>query len=153
MRHILSTEFRIDFVGHLEDLLRERVLLGVGLTAQQSLRPLAYRCFSSLFFKICFLLTFEKKIYTQSTVADLVHHVRGDLALTQLERVVAVYALNLHDSTLPMNIQSVSAKLLLNLVDVIAQRAIAETQLYAPTPTPTPTRDGPPPKEVVCVGR
>lgn len=58
-----------------------------------------------------------------STLADLVHHVRGDLTLPQLSRVVQLFARNIHDATLPFNIQTMSAKLLLNLVEGIARKA------------------------------
>lgn len=58
-----------------------------------------------------------------STLADLVHHVRGDLTFPQLLRVVQLFARNIHDATLPFNIQTMSAKLLLNLVEVIARKS------------------------------
>ena len=88
-RHILSTELKIKFVPHMEQLFNEvcktctrrkvifqqmdekvtilfilqNVLLGKGWTVHESLRPLAY-----------------------STLADLVHHVRQHLPHADLAR-------------------------------------------------------------------
>jgi transformation/transcription domain-associated protein len=98
-RHILATDFRLGFVSQIDTLLDEKVLIGVGRTSYETLRPLAY-----------------------STLADLVHHVRGEMSLNQLARVVSLYARNIHDSTLPFTIQTMSAKLLLNLVEGIAKK-------------------------------
>ncbi len=42
-------------------------------------------------------------------------------------RVVALYSRNIHDSTLPFAIQTMSAKLLLNLVEGIARKNALET--------------------------
>lgn len=61
-----------------------------------------------------------------STLADLVHHVRGELSLPQLVRVVHLYSRNLHDASLPFSIQTMSAKLLLNIVECIARKNDAE---------------------------
>jgi transformation/transcription domain-associated protein len=54
-----------------------------------------------------------------SMLADLVHHVRTKLALPQLSRTVYMYSRNLHDNTLACSIQTMCAKLLLNLVECI----------------------------------
>ena len=85
-RHIVSTELKIKFVPHTEQLFNEvcgsckffseiqgknnffvlqNVLLGKGWTVHESLRPLAY-----------------------STLADLVHHVRQHLPHADLARAV-----------------------------------------------------------------
>ena len=40
-----------------------------------------------------------------STLADLVHHVRGELGMHHLSRVVYIFSCNIHDSTLPLSIQ------------------------------------------------
>lgn len=99
-RHILATELRVHFVPHMERLFDEDVLLGRGWTTHESLRPLAY-----------------------STLADLVHHVRQHLALPDLVRAVHLFSKNVHDDSLATNIQTVSCKLLLNLVDYIRLRS------------------------------
>lgn len=99
-RHILATELRIKFVPFMDRLFDEDVLLGRGWTVHESLRPLAY-----------------------STLADLVHHVRQLLPLSDLSIAVQLFSKNVHDDSLPTGIQTVSCKLLLNLVDCIRQRS------------------------------
>lgn len=102
-RHILATELRVHFVPHMEQLFDEDILLGRGWTTYESLRPLAY-----------------------STLADLVHHVRQHLQLPDLVRAVHLFSKNVHDESLATNIQTVSCKLLLNLVDCIRMRSEGE---------------------------
>ncbi|XP_077554082.1 transformation/transcription domain-associated protein-like isoform X4 [Haemaphysalis longicornis] len=99
-RHILATELRNKFVGCMEQLFDENILIGSGWTAYESLRPLAY-----------------------STLADLVHHVRQHLPLADLSSAVAVFSRNVHDDSLPPSIQTMSCKLLLNLVECIRARS------------------------------
>lgn len=98
-RHILATDFRNGFINEIDTLLDEKVLIGTGRTSHETLRPLAY-----------------------STLVDLVHHVRADLTLQQLSRVVHLYSCNIHDPTLPFGIQTMSAKILLNLVECIVRK-------------------------------
>lgn len=98
-RHILATDFRQGFIPQIDTLLNDKVLIGSGRTAFETLRPLAY-----------------------STLADLIHHIRGDLSLSQLSRVVFLYSRNIHDNTLPFTIQNMSVKLLLNLVECITKK-------------------------------
>lgn len=79
-----------------------------------------------------------------STLADLIHHVRSELKLEQLSKVIYLYlryrrhilcgmrrmhlfselitCRNLHDTSLPFTIQTMSAKLLLNLVEFMVQK-------------------------------
>ncbi|XP_065834052.1 transformation/transcription domain-associated protein-like isoform X2 [Oscarella lobularis] len=99
-RHILPTDFRNQFVPQIDKLLDEDTLIGTGWTTRESLRPLAY-----------------------STLADLVHHVRGHLSLQQLALAVDMFAKNVNDETLPVSIQTMSCKLLLNLVECIRQKS------------------------------
>ena len=99
-RHILATELRVKFVPHMEKLFDENILLGTGWTTHESLRPLAY-----------------------STLADLVHHVRQLLPLSDLTRAVQLFSRNVHDESLPTSIQTMSCKLLLNLVECIRTRS------------------------------
>ncbi len=98
-RHILATEFRVGFAPHISRLLDENCMVGTGKTCRETLRPLAY-----------------------STLADLVHTVRHQLPLPHLCKVVLVYSQNLHDPTLQLGIQTMAAKLLLNLVSPIAAK-------------------------------
>lgn len=95
-RHILSIDLRTAFIPKIDMLLDEKVLIGEGLTVRETLRPLAY-----------------------STIADLVHHVRAELSPQQIWKTVRVYCANVQDETLPHNVQIMSAKLLLNLVERI----------------------------------
>ncbi|KAK5808732.1 hypothetical protein F5H01DRAFT_281683, partial [Linnemannia elongata] len=97
-RHILSIDFRQSFVPKIDILLNEKVLVGTGVTSHETLRPLAY-----------------------SMLADLVHHVRAELTPTQLAKTVYIYSRNLHDQSLASSIQTMCAKLLLNLVDCIVR--------------------------------
>ncbi len=96
IRHILSTELRTAFLPHLETLMDRQLLLGDGYTAFYVFRPAAY-----------------------SMLADLIHHVRLELAPSILGKVILMYSQVLHDPTLPNGIQTMSIKLLLNLVDTI----------------------------------
>jgi hypothetical protein len=82
------------------------MLSGGGWTAHETLRPLAY-----------------------STLADLVHHVRHVLPLKHLASAVLLFSKNVHDESLPTNIQTMSCKLLLNLVDLIRQRSETENNV------------------------
>eukprot|EP00466_Bigelowiella_natans_P000476 jgi/Bigna1/33130/e_gw1.1.3.1 len=94
-RHILATNFRKGFFKKINMMLKEEVLIGQG-RAHEIVRPLAY-----------------------STLADLVHHVRGDLTIDQLSKVIYIFSRNIHDNTLPLSIQTASVRLILTLVDHI----------------------------------
>ncbi|KAI8983535.1 hypothetical protein BDB01DRAFT_850672 [Pilobolus umbonatus] len=95
-RHILSTDFRISFVSKIDLLMNEKVLIGSGVTAYDTLRPLAY-----------------------SMLADLIHHIRTELSPSQISRTIHIYSRNLHDPSLASSIQTMCGKLLLNLIDCI----------------------------------
>lgn len=95
-RHVTATDFRTRFIPFMEVLFDEDVLLGRGWTSRESLRPLAY-----------------------STLADLVHHVRTSVPINILERAINFFAKHAHDESLPIQIQCMSCKLLLNLVESV----------------------------------
>ena len=97
-RHILQTDFRNAFVPHIDTLVDDRVLIGLGITSHEQLRPLAY-----------------------SMIADLVHHVREELNIKTLSHVVHIYSCNLHDPTLAPSIQTMCSKLLLNLTENVVK--------------------------------
>ena len=97
IRHTINFQFRTIFLSRLDDLLDERTLLGDGLTVYESMRPLAY-----------------------SLLADLIHHVREKLTRDQICKTVDVFSKNLHDNFPGTSFQTMSAKLLLNMADVIA---------------------------------
>ncbi|KAJ4867014.1 hypothetical protein Rs2_51449 [Raphanus sativus] len=61
LKHILGTDFKRGLFPHLDTLLEERVLVGTGRACFESLRPLAY-----------------------SLLAEIVHHVRADLSISQI---------------------------------------------------------------------
>ena len=98
-RHILASDLRGGFVQHLDSLMDERMLVGTGWSAKEMLRPLAY-----------------------STLADLLHHVRDKLTMPQLQRAVNLFLRNILDESLPVQIQTMSCKLLLNLVQILAPK-------------------------------
>uniref|UniRef100_UPI00358FE8D5 transformation/transcription domain-associated protein-like isoform X3 n=1 Tax=Myxine glutinosa TaxID=7769 RepID=UPI00358FE8D5 len=102
-KHILTTELRNQFIPQMDKLFDESILIGSGYTVRETLRPLAY-----------------------STLADLVHHVRQHLPLSELALAVRLFARNIDDETLPSSIQTVSCKLLLNLVECIRARSEQE---------------------------
>jgi transformation/transcription domain-associated protein len=87
------------FVSQIDIMLDERVLVGTGITSQEALRPLAY-----------------------SMLADLVHHVRNELTIPQLTRVVHIYSCCLHEPAFTFGIQTMCAKLLLNLIETICSK-------------------------------
>lgn len=99
MVHCLLVIF-LGFVTHIERLFDENILIGKGWTAHESMRPLAY-----------------------STLADLVHHVRTSLPMSELALAVDLFSKNIHDDSLPSSIQTMSCKLLLNLVESIKTKS------------------------------
>lgn len=98
IRHTINFNFRKIFLTKIDDLLDERTLIGDGLTVYETMRPLAY-----------------------SLLADLIHHVRESLNPDQIRRTVDVFSKNLHDNFPGTSFQTMSAKLLLNMADSIAQ--------------------------------
>ncbi|MBN3303926.1 TRRAP protein, partial [Amia calva] len=102
-KHILTTDLRSQFIPCMDKLFDESILIGCGYTARETLRPLAY-----------------------STLADLVHHVRQNLPLNDLSLAVQLFAKNIDDESLPSSIQTMSCKLLLNLVDCIRSKSEQE---------------------------
>jgi transformation/transcription domain-associated protein len=96
IRHILATNLRNHFIPSIELLFDEDLLLGKGHTSLESLRPLAY-----------------------STLGDFIHHVRLELNFVILSKAIHLFSRNIHDETLPVAIQIMSIRLLLNLVECI----------------------------------
>ncbi|XP_078446328.1 phosphatidylinositol 3- and 4-kinase family protein with FAT domain-containing protein isoform X2 [Wolffia australiana] len=101
LKQVLGTEFRRGLFPLIDTLLEERVLVGTGRTCAESAKPLAY-----------------------SLLAEIVHHVRGELSLPQLSRVVYLFSRSLHDSSLNLSIRTTCARLLLNLVEPIFEKGI-----------------------------
>ncbi|OWB72805.1 hypothetical protein B5S31_g2527 [[Candida] boidinii] len=94
-RHILSTDYKTLFFSKIDMLLDDRVIIGEGFTAHETLRPLAY-----------------------SIVADFIH-VNSNLTSVQIWKSVTIYCKHLQDPTLDQTVHIMSAKLLLNLVERI----------------------------------
>ncbi|XP_034140404.1 transcription-associated protein 1 isoform X2 [Drosophila guanche] len=103
-RHIFATDLRQKFIPSIDKLFDEDLLIGKGVTLE-SIRPLAY-----------------------STLADLAHHVRQSLSLDVLIKAVNLFSKNVHDETLAVGIQTMSCKLLLNLVDCLRHHSELEPQ-------------------------
>jgi transformation/transcription domain-associated protein len=52
-------------------------------------------------------------------LADLIHHVRQELTAEQVTKTIVIYTKNLNDASLAPSIQTMCAKLLLNLIDCV----------------------------------
>lgn len=52
-------------------------------------------------------------------LAEVVHHVRLQLQMPQLSKAVHLFSRNVHDSSLPLTVQTTSIRLLMNLVEGI----------------------------------
>ncbi|KAL5037675.1 transcription-associated protein 1 [Batrachochytrium dendrobatidis] len=98
-RHLFFTEFRKAFVPHMDVILNDDVLVGTGVTCRETLRPLGH-----------------------SVLVDLIHHVRNELTLDQITKVIYVYSKNLHDPSFQPQIQTMCAKLLLSLIDNVVNQ-------------------------------
>ncbi|KAG8921641.1 hypothetical protein FRC01_000141 [Tulasnella sp. 417] len=99
VRHIVATDFRDKFFPYLDQLLDDRLLVGVGITGREQLRPFAY-----------------------TALADLVHFRRTDLTPAQLLRVIHVFSCHLHDSTLSPGLQNMSTKHLVDRLDLLGDQ-------------------------------
>ncbi|KAJ3616186.1 hypothetical protein Zmor_012018 [Zophobas morio] len=91
-RHIIGTDLYTVFVPYIELLLDEELLLGESSLAL--LRPLAY-----------------------GMLAELLHHSRNDLTFGVFCKAVSMYSLALHDPQLPIHVQTMACKLILNLTE------------------------------------
>ena len=102
IRHIINFNFRSIFLPVILPLLDARTLVGDSLTADVTLRPLAY-----------------------TMLADLIHHVREQLSAEQISRVVTVYVGHLTgDDGVEVpgtSYQTMSAKLLLNMAECMSK--------------------------------
>lgn len=94
-RRILSSPFRTGFNNQIDLLVEPHILVGTGRAAE-TLRPLAY-----------------------SFLAELVHGVRLELSVSQLEKIITIFSTNLHDPTFTYTLQTNAVRLLLNLIEGI----------------------------------
>ncbi|GAM17862.1 hypothetical protein SAMD00019534_010370 [Acytostelium subglobosum LB1] len=98
-RYILSSELKSRFIVYLDLLLDEKILIGSSKTSYEALRFIAY-----------------------SSLADFIHHMRNDLTLAHIAKVVTLYSKHLHDSTNHFSIQAISAKLFISIVEYIPRK-------------------------------
>ncbi|KAL3160164.1 hypothetical protein ABBQ32_010930 [Trebouxia sp. C0010 RCD-2024] len=97
-RHTFNHNHR-GFYSKLDILLNEDVLIGKTRACQETLRPAA-----------------------ASTLAELIVHVRADLTLQQIQRIVYMFSRNLQDPNAPVSTQGTSIKLLHSVVEVMFAR-------------------------------
>ncbi|KAL5594764.1 hypothetical protein BROUX41_001678 [Berkeleyomyces rouxiae] len=107
LRHMIHFNFHAFFLPHINDLLDEETLIGDGLAVHETIRPLAY-----------------------SMLADLIHNVREQLKPDQIRKAVGVYTKNLQNPFPGTSFQSMSARLLINMVDSIAKMENKEDARY-----------------------
>jgi transformation/transcription domain-associated protein len=65
---------------------------------------------------------------TDTPLDSQVHHVRGELGIKHLSRVVHIFSCHVHDVSLPLAIQITSVRLLLNLVESIFHKNDVEVR-------------------------
>ncbi|KAK9678784.1 hypothetical protein RND81_11G233100 [Saponaria officinalis] len=106
LKHVLGTDFKRGLFPLIDTLLDESVLVGTGRACYETLRPLAY-----------------------SLLAEIVHHVRGDLSLSQLSRIIYLFSSNMHDASLSLSIHTTCARLMLNLVEPIYEKGVDQTSM------------------------
>ncbi|CAN1122507.1 Transformation/transcription domain-associated protein [Linum perenne] len=106
LKHVLGTDFKRGLFPLIDTLLEERVLVGAGRACYETLRPLAY-----------------------SLLAEIVHHVRNDLSLSQLSRIIYLFSSNMHDASLSLSIHTTCARLMLNLVEPIFEKGVDQPSM------------------------
>ncbi|XP_050292389.1 uncharacterized protein LOC126733218 isoform X1 [Quercus robur] len=106
LKHVLGTDFKRGLFPLIDTLLEERVLVGTGRACFETLRPLAY-----------------------SLLAEIVHHVRVDLSLSQLSRIIYLFSSNMHDASLSLSIHTTCARLMLNLVEPIFEKGVDQPSM------------------------
>ncbi|XWS33857.1 hypothetical protein CRYUN_Cryun22dG0119000 [Craigia yunnanensis] len=106
LKHVLGTDFKRGLFPLIDTLLEERVLVGTGRACFETLRPLAY-----------------------SLLAEIVHHVRGNLSLLQLSRIIYLFSSNMHDASLSLGIHTTCARLMLNLVEPIFEKGVDQSSM------------------------
>lgn len=99
-RHLISTDLRLEFLPYVDEFMDDNILLGLGVTAHQSLRSLALT--------VC---------------ADVVHHLRAELSLPQLNLVIHKMCCHVHDLALPFHHQTMCCRVLSQLVGNLSIKA------------------------------
>ncbi|CAF1039731.1 unnamed protein product [Adineta steineri] len=104
-RHFLSSDLRTLFVPHVKRFFDENLLLSIGYTARETLKPLAY-----------------------NTFGDFFNHIRTNLSIEDLQSVLYMYSKMIHDSSLPPSIQVMSLKFLTNIAESIRQKGTEKSR-------------------------
>lgn len=92
-KYIFQSELRDKFIEHLHTLCNDDILVGTGWTVYETLRPQAYHI-----------------------LVDLLSNYKGRIKLIDLASAINLFAKNLHDNTLPPNVQLMSCKAFNSLV-------------------------------------
>ncbi|KAI6164899.1 hypothetical protein EDD17DRAFT_1802323 [Pisolithus thermaeus] len=104
LRHLIGTPHRKALLPHIDKLFDEQVLLGTGIGSRETIRfvlfPAAY-----------------------ASLADLVHHLRGELSAEQLAKVAKLYSTLLHNPYLGHNLHTLFSKMMFGLIENITAKA------------------------------
>ncbi|XP_065189437.1 transformation/transcription domain-associated protein-like [Sycon ciliatum] len=99
VRMILGSDLRRSVLPFLSQFFDESTLFGAGYTSHETLKGIVY-----------------------STLAEITHHIRSLLNMEQMAMAIFMFARNIHDDNMGVNMQTMSCKLLLNLVDSIRMK-------------------------------
>lgn len=100
LRHLIGTPHRKALLPHIDKLFDEQILLGTGIGSRETIRPAAY-----------------------ASLADLVHHLRGELSAEQLAKVAKLYSTLLHNPYLGHNLHTLFSKMMFGLIENITAKA------------------------------
>ncbi len=92
IRHTLASDMKSSLLPFVDELLNEKTLLGPDNPDQ--LRQLAY-----------------------STISDLIQHVKAELSIVQISRIVTMFGAILHDAKQTVSIFGMSVKILYGLIE------------------------------------
>ncbi|KIY71478.1 hypothetical protein CYLTODRAFT_487243 [Cylindrobasidium torrendii FP15055 ss-10] len=98
-RHLTTTTHRKVLLPVIDKLLDERVLLGVGIGSRETLRTPVFQAFTDLF-----------------------HHLRSELSLAQLERIVRLYSHQLNNPSASLSIHIIAGKILFGTAEALLTR-------------------------------
>ncbi|KAG7096928.1 hypothetical protein E1B28_004329 [Marasmius oreades] len=102
-RHLIGTPHRRVLVPQIDKLFDERILLGTGIGNKEILRTGVY-----------------------TAVADLFHHLKGELSFPQLSRLVHMHLRIMHNPMVGNNVHILCAKILFGLPETIITKETPE---------------------------
>ncbi|KAL0563573.1 transcription-associated protein 1, partial [Marasmius crinis-equi] len=102
-RHLIGTPHRRVLVPQIDKLFDERILLGTGIGNKEMLRTGVY-----------------------TAVADLFHHLKGELTFPQLSRLVHMHLRIFHNPMVGNNVHILCAKILFGLPETIVTKESPE---------------------------